>query len=134
MFEDLKGKSILIVGCSKGIGKNLVSALQYFSPSLHLISRNNPNISEFENLTTSFYPLDITQEDDYDTKLKELPKLDGVCFIAGSIRLTPPAMMNKKLNTNIIKINKVFFSLFAFAYQIGLMSIINKDKKNSKAF
>jgi len=107
MFEDLKGKSILIVGCSKGIGKNLVSALQYFSPSLHLISRNNPNISEFENLTTSFYPLDITQEDDYDTKLKELPKLDGVCFIAGSIRLTPPAMMNKKLITKSFDTNVI---------------------------
>lgn len=105
MFNDLKDKNILVVGCSKGIGKNLAEAVQSFSANLFLISRNNPNIQSTNSNKVNFYELDITKEEVYESALKNLEPLDGVCFVAGVSKLAPPQLMNKKFINEVIDIN-----------------------------
>jgi NAD(P)-dependent dehydrogenase (short-subunit alcohol dehydrogenase family) len=115
MFKDLKNKNILIVGCSKGIGKNLAEAIQSFSSNLFLISRNNPNIHPTNSNKVNFYELDITKEEDYASALENLEPLDGVCFVAGNVKLIPPALMNKKFIEQSFDINlKSPLSLLGF--------------------
>lgn len=96
MFHDLAGKNILVVGCSKGIGKNLAEAIQSFSANLSLISRNNPNIEPVNSKLVNFFKLDITKEEDYAPALENLEPLDGLCFVAGDLKLVPPVLLNKR--------------------------------------
>jgi NAD(P)-dependent dehydrogenase (short-subunit alcohol dehydrogenase family) len=115
MFHDLRDKNILVVGCSKGIGRNLADAIQSFSANLSLISRNNPNIQPANSNKVNFFELDITKEENYALALENLEPLDGVCFVAGVLKLTPPHLMNKKIIAQSFDVNlKSPLSLLSF--------------------
>lgn len=123
MFYDLRDKNILVVGCSKGIGKNLAEAIQSFSANLSLISRNNPNIQSANSNKVNFFELDITKEENYALTLENLDPLDGVCFVAGVMKLAPPHLMNKKFINQIIDINLISpTALLAFLLKKKLIS------------
>jgi 3-oxoacyl-[acyl-carrier protein] reductase len=108
MFEDLKDKKILIVGASQGIGKNLVETLNYFGAELFIASRSIEKLNTVANdlgsqiKTISF---DIQDEDNYASAFNNLPVLDGVCIVAGIVKLIPPRLLNKKMINSQIEVN-----------------------------
>jgi NAD(P)-dependent dehydrogenase (short-subunit alcohol dehydrogenase family) len=108
MFEDLKDKKILIVGASQGIGKNLVTTLAQLGAHLYIASRNIEKLNLIASeLGSNVHPLclDILNEIDYLKALDQLLPLDGVCVVAGSVKLIPPKLLNRKLIDEQLTIN-----------------------------
>jgi NAD(P)-dependent dehydrogenase (short-subunit alcohol dehydrogenase family) len=98
MFEDLKGKRILVVGASRGIGKQLAVTLAALGASLSIAGRNVELLNELKlQLECESYICDIDDEDQVKQLSGLLPKLDGLCIVSGFVKLIPPKMLSKKM-------------------------------------
>jgi len=98
MFEDLKGKNILVVGASKGIGRQLAITLNELGANLYLASRNIVALNVLkQQIPCSVYQCDIDDENSVKNLTNLLPKLDGICIVSGFVKLIPPKMLSKKM-------------------------------------
>ena len=98
MFEDIKGKNILVVGASKGIGKALAINLAELGANLHLASRNLEQLQDIaETLGATAYKCDIDSDEDVNNLASSLKNIDGVCIVSGFVKLIPPKMLSKKM-------------------------------------
>ena len=98
MFSDLQGKSILVIGASRGIGKALAYALSELGASIHLASRNLDELNKIsDELQCAVYPCDIDNEESVNGLIGKLPSIDGVCIVSGFVKLIPPKLLSKKM-------------------------------------
>jgi NAD(P)-dependent dehydrogenase (short-subunit alcohol dehydrogenase family) len=98
MFEDLRGKNILIVGASRGVGKALAISLSQLGVNLHLASRNIEDLKKIqEQIPSEIYECDIDSEESLNNLAKSVNGIDGVCVISGFVKLIPPKMLSKKM-------------------------------------
>ncbi len=98
MFEDLKDKNILVVGASKGIGKQLAITLSTLGSNLFVVGRNIELIEELKShIACKSYICDIDDEEQVKQLSSSLPRLDGLCIVSGFVRLIPPKMLSKKM-------------------------------------
>lgn len=82
-MENLRGKNILVVGASSGIGYDLAKQLVEAGANVISASRNAP-----ENLSIPHIPLDVTQFD--AETFNEVPaELHGIAYCPGTINLKP---------------------------------------------
>lgn len=79
---DFKGKNMLIVGASSGIGYELAKTLIESGANVISASRNAP-----PDLAVQHFPLDVLT--DSGSQLASIPQLDGVAYCVGSINLKP---------------------------------------------
>jgi NAD(P)-dependent dehydrogenase (short-subunit alcohol dehydrogenase family) len=95
----LKGKNILIVGASSGIGKSLAESLIKEDTKLFLASRSKPDISgDF-----TYIELDVL---DISGELDSLPdELHGLAYCPGSINLKPFRSLKSDDFINDFKLN-----------------------------
>jgi NAD(P)-dependent dehydrogenase (short-subunit alcohol dehydrogenase family) len=97
MFEDLRGKNILIVGATRGIGRQLASSLQELGANLHLTARTE---AAAESLRSEIKSIVHICDLDFDEQVQELASqvkvLDGVCIVGGIVKIAPPKMLSKK--------------------------------------
>lgn len=98
MFEDLKGKNILVVGASKGIGRQLAITLNGLGANLHLAARNIEALNALKDeISCAVYQCDIDKDEDVQALASNVDSLDGVCIVSGVVRLIPPKMLSKKM-------------------------------------
>jgi NAD(P)-dependent dehydrogenase (short-subunit alcohol dehydrogenase family) len=99
MFDDLKDKNILIVGASKGIGKQLALTLHSLGTKVHLAARNIEalNLIKQDEFNCSVYQCDIDKDEDVQSLAASIDSLDGVCIVSGMVKLIPPKMLSKKM-------------------------------------
>jgi NAD(P)-dependent dehydrogenase (short-subunit alcohol dehydrogenase family) len=98
MFEDLKGKNILVVGASKGIGRHLAITLNGLGANLHLAARNIEALNALKDeISCVIYQCDIDKDEDVQALASNVDSLDGVCIVSGVVRLIPPKMLSKKM-------------------------------------
>jgi NAD(P)-dependent dehydrogenase (short-subunit alcohol dehydrogenase family) len=127
MFEDLKGKRILVVGASKGIGMQLSETLHSLEAQLYLAARD---LNALDNLKSRFncsvYQCDINNEEDVKLLANDIEQLDGVCIVSGVVKLIPPKMLSKKMVDNQVITN--------LASPISLVgALLKKNKLNNGA-
>ena len=98
MFNDLRDKEVLVVGASRGIGKQLAKTLYSLGANVHLAARNlealNVIKDEFE---CPIYQCDIDNDEDVQSLASAISNLDGVCIVSGVVKLIPPKMMSKRM-------------------------------------
>jgi len=98
MFEDLRGKNILIVGATRGIGKQLALTLHDFGANLFLTGRSEAALGELQQqLKGSVFVCDIDFDEQVQALAADLNGLDGVCIVGGIVKLAPPKMLSKKM-------------------------------------
>jgi NAD(P)-dependent dehydrogenase (short-subunit alcohol dehydrogenase family) len=99
MFDDLKDKNILIVGASKGIGKQLALTLHGLGAKVHLASRNIEvlNSIKYNEFECAVYECDIDKDEDVQALATTIYNLDGICIVSGIVKLIPPKMLSKKM-------------------------------------
>ena len=96
-FEDLENKTILVMGASQGIGKQLASDLAKLKARPLLSSRNEEKLKELaQELNTEYCVCDINDDESIKQLVQELPELDGVCVVSGVVKLVPPKMLQRK--------------------------------------
>jgi len=78
----IKGKKILIIGASSGIGKSIAQMLLDQGAEVISASRNNPGLTGLTH-----YDLDITDSDPDFSFIPEV--LDGLVYSPGTINLRP---------------------------------------------
>ncbi len=95
--SNFKGKNILIIGASSGIGHALAKQLESQGATLFTASRTAP-----EGITSTHTELDVTGEID---NLQIPDELHGLVYCAGSINLKPFARLKIQDFENDFQIN-----------------------------
>jgi NAD(P)-dependent dehydrogenase (short-subunit alcohol dehydrogenase family) len=126
----LIGKTILITGASSGIGRSIALECSKMGANLILTGRNKIRLSEtfalLEGENHQQYTADLTNENDMESLVKFLPKLDGFVSNAGIAK--PQVLQMSKVED----INNVFeINTLAPVYLTRL--ILQKKKLNKGA-
>ena len=83
----LKGKRILVTGASSGIGQAISIACSKMGGDIILTGRNEERLQEtLSQMETGFHQVikaDLTNVDDIDNLVEQLPSLDGIVCNAG---------------------------------------------------
>lgn len=120
-MDDLKNKTILVTGASSGIGRECAITISKTGANLVISGRNNEKLLDtFKKLENSdFHKMisaDLCIDDDLDSLVAKLPKLDGVVFSAGVSNILPAKFIQKKhinatfdlnLNSVILLVSKI---------------------------
>ena len=133
LYDDIKGKRILILGASTGIGYSLALALSELGAELVLASRTTSNIInaiEEEKITkATVISCDVTNSDDVQKLVREIEPVDAVCFVAGAVKLAPKhqlkkTFINNQLDVNLVAPIELLSSLFRYKKLNPAASII----------
>jgi NAD(P)-dependent dehydrogenase (short-subunit alcohol dehydrogenase family) len=123
---DLSNKTILVTGASSGIGKELVYQLNSQNANIIITGRDELKLNETlsnvdkHNIIYS-KAIDLTNEEELDRFVLEIPKVDGVVFCAGIAEYTPIKLLTKTKIQKTLDIN--------FISQAQLTRLIIKHKK-----
>lgn len=122
LYSDLKGKHILVVGASSGIGRTLSLALSELGCQLVLCSRNIESDTELSRLdNVKLLNLNITEEENYKSIFQEFEAFDGVCITAGITQTLSTKLLSRKVIHKVMDVNVIS--------QIFLISSLFKLKK-----
>lgn len=119
----LKGKHILVVGASSGIGKATAIACSKLGAELTIISRNMAKLRDVSSGLTGteqhkVYGCDICNDEEVKSFVGKIDKVDGVVFCAGILKTVPVRFIHRKdidevFNTNYYGIVGVCTQLIA---------------------
>ena len=125
----LTGKTILITGASSGIGK--ASAIQCSTMGANVIitARDEQRLNQtFCFLDSSKQNIsiiaDLTNKEDIDRLISELPIIDGVMLCAGKSKRLPIQFITRESLDDLFNIN--------FYAPVELLRLLYKKKKISK--
>jgi len=108
-FCDLSGKNILVTGASSGIGKQAAVSISKQGGNVIITGRNQERLNEtytqLEGKNHQFYVADLTQEEQINNLVKELPKLNGIVHCAGIIGPTPAKFIRQADISKMTRIN-----------------------------
>lgn len=99
-YNDLKGKNILVVGGSSGIGKSLIKSLIAVGSNLEIASSKVDSILEqYKNLPDQIttYQCDFNDNKQILELSKSVNLLDGVAFVSGKTKVVPPHLLTEKI-------------------------------------
>lgn len=126
----LVGKKILVTGASSGIGRAVAIECSKMGASVYITGRNVDNLNktylELEGMDNAFIEADLTNTEELNKVISELPILDGVVHSAGVSHPTPFPFLNEE------KINQTFSINFNAPVLLNL-SLIKEKKINKKA-
>lgn len=124
----LKGKTILIVGGSRGIGYATAKQCAQLGARLLLISSNKRNLQKalisLNSDSHSVIPVDITDKDAVNSIITQIPNLDGVVLCAGIGAIKPFLFCRRKDFERVFNLN--FYSTIEF------LRLLVKGKRLSK--
>ena len=109
MYEDIKNKRILVVGASRGIGRQLCHALQQFGGHVLAASRCLEALSiglkRTGILSEQLFACDIQETESISELVKNLDPVDAVCITAGTTKLVPKHMIKRPIIDNQFSVN-----------------------------
>ncbi|GEP89445.1 NAD(P)-dependent dehydrogenase, short-chain alcohol dehydrogenase family [Chitinophaga terrae (ex Kim and Jung 2007)] len=159
----LSGKNILVTGGSSGIGKCIAQTVATQGATVILLGRNKERLQEVVDKLPgkghNFYAVDLTREEEMNTFVDNVGRLNGVVHSAGLLSLLPIKILdatnmeliskinyiapvqltrilinNKKLGANtsvvfITSVNGVFTTVKGFAAYSGTKAALNSISK-----
>lgn len=125
----LEGKTILVTGASSGIGQAIGIWCSKMSANVILTGRNeeklNATCSHVVDGKYQAIVADLTNSNELDRLVAQLPELDGVVLCAGQGSSMPIKSANRAKFDSVFNIN--FFS------QVELLRLLYKNKRLKKA-
>ena len=96
----------LIIGATGSIGSSLAEQLKYSGNDIHLVARNEGEVSSLaEKLGCKFTVADVL-EDGFIEKVKiDIPEVKGIAYCVGSIDLKPLRMVTEQDFNKCMKLN-----------------------------
>ena len=96
----------LIIGATGSIGSSLAEQLKNSGHGIHLVARNEGEVSSIaENLGCGFTVADVL-EDGFIEKVKaDIPEIKGIAYCVGSIDLKPLRMVTEQDFNKCMKLN-----------------------------
>ena len=96
----------LIIGATGSIGSSLAEQLKYSGNDIHLVARNEGEVSSLaEKLGCEFTVADVL-EDGFIEKVKiDIPEVKGIAYCVGSIDLKPLRMVTEQDFNKCMKLN-----------------------------
>lgn len=126
----LQGKTILVTGASSGIGRVIAIECSKMGATLVITGRNESRLQEtltlLQNSGHFCVVSDLSQKDDLDNLVEQLPALDGVVHCAAILKKLPLKFINEKAWQETIETN-----LFAPALLSQRLVKKNKIKEAS---
>lgn len=126
----LEGKTILVTGASSGIGQATAFECSKLGAKVILTARNQQRLmSVFENLEGDGHQLifaDLSNDDDINNLVEQLPKLDGCSYNAGIV-MTKPLPFYKK--EDVLKM----FQTNTFSAVFTIQQLVKKKKMNKNS-
>lgn len=126
----LSNKTILVTGASSGIGRVIAIECSKMGATLVITGRNESRLQEtltlLQNSGHSCVVSDLSQKDDLDNLVEQLPALDGVVHCAAILKKLPLKFINEKAWQETIETN-----LFAPALLSQRLVKKNKIKEAS---
>jgi NAD(P)-dependent dehydrogenase (short-subunit alcohol dehydrogenase family) len=126
----LVGKKILVTGASSGIGKSVAIECSKMGATVYITGRNLDNLNktflELEGSENVSIAADVTNTNDLNALVAQLPVLDGIVHSAGVSHPTPFQFVNEE------KINQTFSVNFNAPVLLNL-SLLRQKKINKKA-
>ena len=105
----LEGRTILITGASSGIGRTTAIECSRMGARLIITGRDSDRLDEvcheLEGSGHQAIIADLTQEDQVESLLSQLPVIDGVVLCAGQGTVVPFKMADRKKIDPIFEIN-----------------------------
>lgn len=124
----LNGKIILITGASSGIGRCTAIECSRLGASIFLTGRNEERLQETLDLLSGdgheYFCADLTIEEQIDTLIGNIRKLDGVVLCAGKGMMIPIQFASREKFMDIFDSN--------FLYPVELFRRLLKKKKINK--
>lgn len=126
----LEGKTILVTGASSGIGRAIAIECSKMGATVFFTARDEARLREtlalMEGNGHQLFVADLTQEEDIEALVEQLPQLDGMVCAAGISSLKPIQVLTEKDVQTI----------FATNYTAPIMltkALIKKRKLESEA-
>lgn len=132
MFS-LQGKTVLIVGATSEIGRSAAMHCAKQGGDLFLSGRNVAALQEISDtikeqhpsVSATYFPCDLSKDESIDSFIAQLPKLDGVVFVAGTLFTLPCKLQQKEDIGRALEIN--------FNAIVYMMASLMRAKKINKA-
>lgn len=124
----LEGKTILVVGASSGMGREIAIECSKMGAKLIISARNTEKlqscIGEMSGDNNCYMACDITKPEDLSSMIEQIPKIDGLVVTAGKGLTQPVQFASREMFDDIYNLN-----LFA---NIEIARLIFKKKKINK--
>lgn len=105
----LEGKTILVTGASSGIGKATAIECSRLGAKVIITGRNESRLSETFHLLEGDghmqFSADLSDEENIDLLVENLPQLTGIVHAAGIVTTIPFAFIKKKNLESVFKVN-----------------------------
>lgn len=122
MFQDLKGKRILVIGAKSGIGAALSKHLVDFGCLVDGTCRQKPDQSICSgNINGSVFVVDFDDTASWAELLASETIYDGICVVAGRLKLVPSHMITPTISEQL--------TTQGLASPIALIASLMKKKK-----
>ena len=109
MYDDIKNKRVLVVGASKGIGRQLCHAIDQLGGHVQAASRDIATLSSGLAHTgianDQLFSCDIQQPGSILNLVQNLSPVDAVCITAGATKLVPKQMIKRQIIYSQISVN-----------------------------
>lgn len=107
----LEGKSILVAGASSGIGREVAIECTKLGATVHLVARREDKLKKtlamMEPGNHQIHVCDITDDDQLDSLVDELPQLDGFSNCVGVAKVMFVKFLSKKAIDEVLETNAV---------------------------
>lgn len=128
----LNGKTILVTGASSGIGRETAIQCSYLGANVVITSRSKERLTECFNLlkgnSNTMIVADITNQEDVDRLVAEIPEIDGVVLCAGRRMAVPFLLSTKEKYDEVFSVN-----YFAPVELLRLLVLYRKLKQDGSA-
>lgn len=125
----LEGKTILVTGASSGIGRSIAVTCSKMGAHVIITGRNKTKLEETASLmqegSSTLITADLTNNEDLNNLVQQLPKLDGIAHVAG--------MGHRKICKQIEETDIDTVMGVNFKAPVMLQTEILKQKKLNKA-
>ena len=126
----LQEKTILVTGASSGIGKAIAIECSKMGAKVVITGRNENRLKETYRLLEGenqpdYIVADLTKQEEIDSLVNELPKLDGLVNCAGLTRVLPFQFAKQSDFKDILEVN--FFAPTEITRLLIKLKKMNKD-------
>ncbi|MDD2798952.1 MAG: SDR family NAD(P)-dependent oxidoreductase [Bacteroidales bacterium] len=125
----LQNKVVLITGASSGIGKSIAIECSKMGATLIITGRDgerlNNTFSQLSGEGHRQYLVDLTNEEDVDLFVKELPALNGLVNCAGIIKRLPLKFIKNQTFEDLMNVN--FLSQASLIQKIYKKNLLAKE-------